>query len=71
MDNDKENILKLFNGGATIKGISDCLYAQKKQSEKLKNANERTKITLIDVKKIVEFTIYENYMQNLSKKIKH
>lgn len=65
MDNDKENILKLFKSGATIKGLTDIVYAQTKEREKLKRKDERTKVNLKDIKNLVERTIYENHMKEI------
>ena len=63
MDNDKENILKLFKNGATIKGLTDMLYSQLKQRESNKPKGEKNKINLKDCKNTVEQIIYEDHMK--------
>jgi hypothetical protein len=62
MDNDKENILKLFKSGATIKGLTDMIYSQQKALNKEKKSSDKAKISLKDIRGMVEQTIYEYQM---------
>lgn len=60
MDNDKETILKLFNSGATIKGLTEMLYSQAKAENMTRNKSEKIKVNQLDIKNMVEKTIYES-----------
>ena len=65
MENGKDTILKLFRAGATIRGITDMMYAQARDKEKSKSPKERVRVSLIDVKKEVEQVIYESQMRQI------
>jgi hypothetical protein len=62
LDSERENILKLFKSGVTIKGLTNMIYSQRKAVEKEKRSSERVKVTLNDIKSMVEQTIYEYQM---------
>jgi hypothetical protein len=64
MNNEKENILKLFKGGATIKGLVEMTYSKLKQRESGKKPSERNKVNKADIKNMVEKIIYDSQMEN-------
>jgi hypothetical protein len=64
MNNEKENILKLFKGGATIKGLVEMTYSELKQRESGKKPSERNKVNKADIKNMVEKIIYDSQMEN-------